>query len=59
MAVRLLFRYPDHAFLLAPLSELAREELAHFEAVLRLLESARDPVSAGSGRAPMRAGCAP
>ncbi|MDH3214349.1 MAG: tRNA-(ms[2]io[6]A)-hydroxylase [Myxococcales bacterium] len=38
MAVRLLFRYPDHAFLLAPISELAREELAHFEAVLRLLE---------------------
>jgi tRNA-(ms[2]io[6]A)-hydroxylase len=39
MAVRLLFRYPDHAFLLAPLSELAREELTHFEAVLGLLES--------------------
>jgi tRNA-(ms[2]io[6]A)-hydroxylase len=43
MAVRLLFRYPEHAFLLAPLSELAREELTHFEAVLRLLESREIP----------------
>jgi tRNA-(ms[2]io[6]A)-hydroxylase len=37
MAVQLLFRYPDHAFLLEPLSRLAREELAHFEEVLREL----------------------
>ena len=43
MAVRLLFRYPEHPFLLAPLSELAREELTHFEAVLRLLESREIP----------------
>ncbi len=38
MAVQLLFRYPEHGFLLEPLSRLAREELAHFEEVLRILE---------------------
>jgi tRNA-(ms[2]io[6]A)-hydroxylase len=38
MAVRLIFRYPEHGFLLAPLSRLAREELQHFEQVLGLLE---------------------
>jgi tRNA-(ms[2]io[6]A)-hydroxylase len=37
MAINLIFRYPDHAFLLEPLSRLAREELAHFEEVLRLM----------------------
>ena len=37
MAVQLLFRYPEHAFLQEPLSRLAREELAHFEEVLRIL----------------------
>lgn len=37
-AVRLLFRYPERTALLAPLSQLAREELAHFEEVLRHLE---------------------
>ena len=37
-ALRLLFRYPDRTALLAPLSQLAREELAHFEEVLRHLE---------------------
>jgi len=36
-ALSLLFRYPDDAPLLRPLSELAREELAHFEAVLGVL----------------------
>ena len=36
-AVGLLFRYPDQPSLLAPLSRLAREELAHFEEVLRHL----------------------
>jgi tRNA-(ms[2]io[6]A)-hydroxylase len=36
-AVRLLFRYPEHDFLHEPLARLAREELAHFEQVLRLL----------------------
>jgi tRNA-(ms[2]io[6]A)-hydroxylase len=38
VAVQLLFRYPEHRFLQEPLSALAREELAHFEAVLRVLE---------------------
>jgi len=33
-AVNLLFRYPEHPCLQAPLSELAREELRHFEAML-------------------------
>ncbi len=37
-ALRLLFRYPERTSLLAPLSQLAREELAHFEEVLRHLE---------------------
>ena len=36
-AVALLFRYPGHAALLAPLARLAREELAHFEQVLEHL----------------------
>jgi tRNA-(ms[2]io[6]A)-hydroxylase len=39
MAVQLIFRYPQHHFLLEPLSRLAREELAHFEEVLRLMEA--------------------
>lgn len=33
-ALTLIFRYPDHPQLLLPLSELAREELRHFELVL-------------------------
>jgi len=37
MALRLMFRYPDRAFLHDPLSRLAREELAHYEEVLRVL----------------------
>jgi tRNA-(ms[2]io[6]A)-hydroxylase len=37
-AVTLLFRHPEHAVLQAPLAALAREELAHFEGVLRQLE---------------------
>jgi tRNA-(ms[2]io[6]A)-hydroxylase len=36
-AVQLLFRYPQHGFLLATLSALAREELGHFEQVLALM----------------------
>ena len=36
-AVSLLFKYPDRPALLAPLSRLAREELAHFEEVLTAL----------------------
>ena len=33
-AVTLLFRYPEHPALQLPLSQLAREELSHFEGVL-------------------------
>jgi len=36
-AVNLIFRYPDKAELLVPLSQLAREELEHFERVLGLI----------------------
>jgi tRNA-(ms[2]io[6]A)-hydroxylase len=39
VAIRLLFQYPQHAFLQTPLSRLAREELGHFEQVLGLLAS--------------------
>lgn len=38
-AVNLIFRYPQHVVLMRPLSELAREELEHFEQVLTMLES--------------------
>jgi len=38
-AVNLIFRYPQHACLHQPLSALAREELSHFEEVLRRLEA--------------------
>jgi len=37
-AMTLMFRYPEHPQLMRPLSELAREELEHFEAVLAILE---------------------
>jgi tRNA-(ms[2]io[6]A)-hydroxylase len=37
MALRLMFRYPDRPFLHDPQSRLAREELAHYEEVLRVL----------------------
>jgi tRNA-(ms[2]io[6]A)-hydroxylase len=47
-AVTLLFRYPQHASLQAPLSALAREELGHFEAVLAAL--ARRGVAFGRQR---------
>jgi len=39
LAVQLIFRYPQHRFLMEPLSRMAREELAHFEEVLRLMET--------------------
>ncbi len=39
MALRLMFRYPDRPFLHDPLSRLAREELVHYEQVLRVLEA--------------------
>jgi tRNA-(ms[2]io[6]A)-hydroxylase len=37
-ALNLMFRYPDDQGLMQPLSELAREELRHFEAVLAWLD---------------------
>ncbi len=40
-ALNMLFRYPDHAFLQLPVSALARDELEHYEVVLREL-AARD-----------------
>jgi tRNA-(ms[2]io[6]A)-hydroxylase len=43
VAVKLLFAYPQHEFLLAPLAALAREELVHFEAVLGLLRERGQP----------------
>jgi len=39
LAVRLMFRYPDLGYLHEPLSRLAREELAHYEEVLRAIEA--------------------
>ncbi len=39
LAIRLLFRYPDHEYLHEPLSRLAREELAHYEEVLRVINA--------------------
>ena len=38
-AVSLIFRYPDFTEMIRPLSEIAREELEHFELMLDLLES--------------------
>ena len=38
-ALNLLFRYPDHEALVTPLSRLVREELRHFEEVLRHLRA--------------------
>ena len=46
MAVNLIFRYPEHTFLLEPLSRLAREELAHFEEVLRVMQARGIPFRA-------------
>lgn len=37
-AIGYMFRYPEHLFLQAPLSELAREELEHFELVLAAMQ---------------------
>jgi len=37
MAMRLIFQYPERSFLLAPLAALARDELQHFEQMLRVL----------------------
>ena len=45
-ALQLLFKYPEHTVLLAPLSALAREELEHFELVLGLLAARGTPLKA-------------
>ena len=37
MALQLVGRYPSHSKLTVPLSELAREELEHFELVVGVL----------------------
>lgn len=42
-ALTLVFRYPEHPILARPLSELAREELEHFELVLSHLERRGTP----------------
>ena len=41
-AINLIFRYPEHSVLLAPLSALAREELEHFELVLDVIRNRGD-----------------
>lgn len=38
-ALNLIFRYPEHSELLRPLSELAREELEHFELMLGVIRA--------------------
>ena len=38
-AIQLIFRYPQHTFLHAPVARLAREELEHFERVLEHLSA--------------------
>ena len=38
MAVNFLFRYPEYEAIMKPLSELAREELRHFEQVLHVMK---------------------
>lgn len=38
-ALNMLFRYPEHSFLQLPVSALARDELDHYEIVLRELAS--------------------
>ncbi|MEN0061421.1 MAG: tRNA-(ms[2]io[6]A)-hydroxylase [Myxococcota bacterium] len=42
-ALNLIFRYQDHPHLMVPLSEVAREELEHFELVLGLLSEREWP----------------
>ena len=37
-AVSFIFRYPEYGHIIRPLSELAREELRHFEQVLTFME---------------------
>lgn len=39
LAIRLMFRYPDLEYLHEPLSRLAREELGHYEEVMRVINA--------------------
>ncbi len=41
-ALSLIFRYPDQTALIRPLTEVAREELEHFERLLDLIEARGD-----------------
>ena len=41
-ALSLIFRYPEHTALIRPLTEVAREELEHFERLLDLIEGRGD-----------------
>jgi tRNA-(ms[2]io[6]A)-hydroxylase len=43
MALNLMFRYPEYPQLMQPLSELAREELRHFEQVLSVMNERAIP----------------
>ena len=43
MALNLMFRYPEYPQLMQPLSELAREELRHFEQVFSVMEERNIP----------------
>ena len=42
-ALSFIFRYPEYSHFVRPLSELAREELRHFEQVLTFLEDRKIP----------------
>ncbi|MHC4924560.1 MAG: MiaE family protein [Planctomycetota bacterium] len=42
-AIGFVFRYPEHPQIAVPLSELAREELEHFELVVKILEGRGTP----------------
>jgi len=44
--ISLIFRYPDYPDMLGSLSEIAREELEHFEQVLELLAKRKVPFKA-------------
>ena len=42
-AISFIFRYPEYAHFVRPLSELAREELRHFEQVLTYMDEREIP----------------
>jgi len=43
MALNMIFRYPEHLFLMKPMSALAREELRHFEQVMAVMAERNMP----------------